>query len=168
MKTWTWKKIIKEVAVFTTLLFIFSNVISYIKSPALESRTLPEFKAHTIDGSKFYSLHAGDKPLLIHFWATWCPVCKMENSTINSLSKKFDVITIVENSDDDEKVKQFLKENNLNFKVINDEDASLASLFKVHGYPTTFIYNKNKVLQFSEVGYSSYITLYLKLLYSDR
>lgn len=169
MKKWSLKKILKEAAIFALLLFLFSNAISFFKSPALDSKNLPVFAAKTIDGSSFDSLHVkGEKPLLIHFWATWCPTCKMENSTIDALSKKFKVITIVESSGDDEKIKEFLKEKNLGFKVINDKDSTLASLFHVSGFPTTFIYNKEGVLEFSEVGYSSYPTLYLKLLYASR
>ena len=92
----------------------------------------------------------------------------MENSTIDTLSKKFDVITIAVNSKSDEDIKAFLKEKNLSFQVINDTNSSLAERFHVSGFPTTFIYNKNGNLEFSEVGYSSYITLYLKLLYASR
>ena len=169
MKKWSLKKILKEAALFVLLLFIFSNVLSYIKAPSFESKTIPSFAAITIEGKRFDSgLHIGSKPVLIHFWATWCPTCKMENSTINALSKKFEVITIVENSGDNEKVKEFLKEKDLSFSVINDQDGRLASLFKVAGFPTTFIYDKEGNLEFSEVGYSSYLTLYLKLLYADR
>lgn len=170
MKKWSFKKILKEVAIFALLLFVFSNILSYIKSPSQDDKTLPSFTAVTMDGKTFdSSLHVKNKkPLLIHFWATWCPTCKMENSTIDSLSKKFDVITIVENSADDEKIRQFLKEKELSFQVINDNDGSIASLFKVAGFPTTFIYNKDGILEFSEVGYSSYVTLYMKLLYADR
>ncbi|MBU0631607.1 redoxin domain-containing protein [bacterium] len=170
MKKWSFKKIIKEVALFALLLFVFSNVLSYIKSPSQDDKKLPSFIATTIEGKTFdSSLHVkSDKPLLIHFWATWCPTCKMENSTIDSLSKKFEVITIVENSGDEEKIREFLKEKELSFQVINDNNGNIASLFKVAGFPTTFIYNKNGILEFSEVGYSSYITLYLKLLYANR
>ena len=92
----------------------------------------------------------------------------MENSTIDALSKKFDVVTIAINSGSDAEIRTFLKNKNLNFKVINDTNATLAKLYQVEGFPTTFIYDKNRNLEFSEVGYSTYITLYLKLLYASR
>jgi len=169
LKNMNFKKTLKEVAIFALLLFIFSNALSYLKSPDLSDTKLPEFQATMLDGKSFDSLHVSkDKPLLIHFWATWCPTCKMENSTIDTLSKKFDVITIAVNSKSDADIQAFLKEKNLSFQVINDTNSSLAERFHVSGFPTTFIYNKNGNLEFSEVGYSSYITLYLKLLYASR
>ena len=168
MKRWNLKKVIKEILIFAVLLFIASNLLSYIKQPHLDSQSLPEFSAKTIDGTTFESLHVKDKPLLIHFFATWCPTCKMENSTIDTLSKKFDVIAIVEKSGDDAKIKAFMQEHDLHFQVINDQDGTLASDFKVSGFPTSFIYSKNGTLAFSEVGYSSYLSLYIKLLYANR
>ena len=109
----------------------------------------------------------GKKAVMI-FWATWCPTCKIENSTIDALSKKFTVITIAVNSGNDADLTAFLKEKNFNFKVINDTDATLAKALHVSAFPTTFIYDKGGNLAFSEVGYSSYFTLYLKLLYASR
>ena len=169
LKDLNFKKLLKEVVIFALLLFISSNALSYLKSQNLNDKKLPEFQATMIDNNEFNSLHVShDKPLLIHFWATWCPTCKMENSTIDALSKKFDVVTIAVNSGSDAEVRAFLKEKNFSFKVINDTNATLAKLYQVEGFPTTFIYNKNRNLEFSEVGYSTYITLYLKLLYASR
>jgi thioredoxin-related protein len=51
--------------------------------------------------------------------------------------------------------------------VVNDEDGTLAQKFNIKAYPTTFIYDKNQNLKFSEVGYSSYFGLYLRLLWSQ-
>lgn len=163
MKKFNLKKIAKEVLLFALLLFIFSNILSFLRAPDTASK-LPDFSAVTLEGEKFNSLDQ-NKPILIHFWATWCPTCKLENSAIDSLSKRFNVITIVENSGNDAKVKAFLKEKNLSFKVINDQDGTFASMFNVNGFPTSFIYDKTGELRFSEVGYSSYVTTYLKLLY---
>lgn len=169
------KKILKEVAIFALLLIVFSNIVSFYKSQNLNQEKLPVFQATMLDGKEFNSLHAKyplgvshNKPLLIHFWATWCPTCKMENSTIDALSKKFDVITIAVNSGSDAEIKSFLKEKNLSFQVINDSNATLTKALHVSGFPTTFIYDKDRNLAFSEVGYSSYFTLYLKLLYTGR
>lgn len=163
------KKVLKEIVIFVILLFIATNVVSYFRAPKLDSTALPNITAQTVNGTEFSSLHVNhNKPLLIHFWAAWCPTCKMENSTIDALSKKFDVITIAVNSGGDEEIKAFMQEHDLKFQVINDENGTLASAFHVSGFPTSFIYNKEQKLEFSEMGYNSYFTLYLKLLFAGR
>ncbi len=169
LKNLNFKKFLKELAIFALLLVVFSNLVSFYKSQNLSHEKLPALQARMLSGEEFDSLHVKtDKPILIHFWATWCPTCKMENSTIDALSKKFTVITIAVNSGNDADLTAFLKEKNFNFKVINDTDATLAKALHVSVFPTTFIYEKGGNLAFSEVGYSSYFTLYLKLLYASR
>ena len=169
LKNLNFKKFLKELAIFALLLVVFSNLVSFYKSQNLSHEKLPALQARMLSGEEFDSLHVKtDKPILIHFWATWCPTCKMENSTIDALSKKFDVITIAVNSGSDAEIESFLKEKNLSFQVINDRNATLTKALHVSGFPTTFIYNKDGKLEFSEVGYSSYITLYLKLLYASK
>jgi thiol-disulfide isomerase/thioredoxin len=169
LKNISLKKMLKEVAVFALLLFIASNLLSYLRAPKPSDANLPAITAMTLSNKQFDSLHVShDKPLLLHFWATWCPTCKMENATIESLSKKFNVITVAVKSGSDEEIKQFLDEHGLSFEVINDANSSIAQNFDISGFPTTFIYNKEGKLEFSEMGYSSYLSLYLKLLYAGR
>ncbi|MEE8589665.1 MAG: redoxin domain-containing protein, partial [Sulfurimonadaceae bacterium] len=131
---WKLKSILKEIVIAVILLFILSNIISYIRKPELGSTQLPKIEAQLLDGSQFSV--AEDKPLMIHFWAVWCPTCKLEASNIESVSKKYNVLTIAVNSGSDEKVKAYMQENGLTFNVINDVDGAWAKQFKVETYPT--------------------------------
>ena len=101
---------------------------------------------------------------MLHFWATWCPVCKAEIDNIQRLSEHYEVITVAVNSDD---IKHYLKEHHLTLRVVDDSDGALAQAFGVHAFPTTFIYDGNKNLVFSEVGYTSTLGLWLRLLYAE-
>jgi hypothetical protein len=51
--------------------------------------------------------------------------------------------------------------------VVNDKDGYYAKKFNISGYPTTFIYDKNKNLSFSEVGYTSILGLRLRMWWSN-
>jgi predicted secreted protein len=53
------------------------------------------------------------------------------------------------------------------FKVVNDEYGLLSTEFNVKAFPTTFIYDKNKNLKFTEVGYTSTFGLKLRLWWSS-
>jgi len=159
------KKFLKEILKYIVLLVIVLNIVSYYKSIDLNKEKL-DIKTFTlIDGSEFNVQN--DKPILINFWATWCPVCKLEESSIEKISKDFQVVTIATQSGSNAEVKEYLNKNNLSFMVVNDEDGTLAQKFNIKAYPTTFIYDKNQNLKFSEVGYSSYFGLYLRLLWSQ-
>ena len=134
-------------------MFILSNIMSYLRQPELVSAQLPKIEAQLLDGSMF-SVEEG-KPLLLHYWAVWSPTCKLEAPNIEAVSKEYNVLTIAVNSGSDAKVKAYMQEHDLNFKVINDVDGVWSKRFKVEAYPTTFIYDGKGKLQFTEVGYTT-------------
>ncbi len=153
MAKWNVKAIVKEVAVWAIVLFILSNIISYLRQPDLASTQLPTIEVQLIDGSEF-SVAEG-KPLVIHFWATWCPTCKLEAANIEAVSKQYEVLTIAVNSGDNAVLNAYLKEKELTFKVLNDAEGKWVKQFKVEAFPTTFIYDAKGELRFSEVGYTT-------------
>ena len=161
MKKLNFKKILKELAIGAIILFVVSNALSYIRSPDISDEPLPKLKAKLIDGRYFTT--DPTKPLLIHFWATWCPTCKMELSNIEYVSKEYNVLTIVVDSGDDKKVLSYMKEHNLSFYVTNDEKGIWAKQFNVKAFPTTFFYDSHSKLKFVEVGYSSTVGIMARL-----
>ena len=156
------KYYIKEIAIFIVTITIFANLISLYKGSDLNKESLTNTTFTLIDNTSYKI--SKNKPILIHFWATWCPTCSLESSNIQKISKDYELITIAVKSDSIE-IKKYMQDNNLNFKVVNDVDGTLARKFKISAYPTTFIYNKNKELVFSEVGYTSTIGLWLRMFW---
>jgi thiol-disulfide isomerase/thioredoxin len=109
----------------------------------------------------------GTKPLLVHFWATWCPTCKLEASNIQSISEKYEVVTFAVNSGLDEQLKSYMDEEGYDFRVVNDQDGSWAKTFNIEAFPTTFIYDGKGELKFTEVGYSSTVGLLGRMKLSE-
>ena len=160
---WNIKKILKEIAIGLLILFVISNVFSYIRKPDLESTSFPQTKSQLIDGSYFETSEIKGKPILVHFWALWCPTCKLEASNIQALSKKHEVLSIAVKSGSDEALNKYMNENGFNFKVINDTHGNWAEEFKIEAFPTTFIYDQNGELTFTEVGYTTTAGLMVRM-----
>ena len=160
---WNLKKILKELLIGAIILFVLSNVISYIRKPDLESTTFPLTKTELIDGSYFETRKMEGKPLIVHFWATWCPTCKLEAPNIQELSTKYEVLTIAVQSGTDDALKKYMQENRYDFRVINDSHGNWAEVFKIGAFPTTFIYDAQHELSFTEVGYTTTAGLLLRM-----
>ena len=144
---------IKEFLLWGIAIFILSNIINYFRQPELTSTQLPNVTVQLIDGNS-YSLQKG-KPMIIHFWAIWCPTCQLEASNIENLSKYYDVLTIAVRSGNDKKLKSYLQKRKFSFRVLNDREGKWAQKFNVAAFPTTFIYDSHGVLHFTEVGYTT-------------
>ena len=161
-KKWSFKNIIKEIITTLLIFFVLSMLVNYIRKPDINeniySYKLTDIKHNKID----FKAYKG-KPLVVHFWATWCPVCKLEVANIEQLSKEYNVITIAVNSGSDEELNTFMTKHMLTYKVIHDKSAHLAKKFNIEVYPTTLIYNKEGELKFAEVGYSTTLGLKARL-----
>lgn len=159
---WSLKNIIKEVLITVVLLFVISTVINYFRQPEISediySLNLRDTQKSSI---QFYAYQ--HEPLLVHFWATWCPTCKFEASNIERIASKYNVITIAVSSGSNKEINNYMKEHNLSFKVINDQNGALAKKFDIGAYPTTLIYNGKGELKFAEVGYSTTLGLETRL-----
>lgn len=161
MKKWKLQSIVKEIFIGAIILFVVSNMISYMRKPTLASNQLPRLDVQLLDGTQFVKHEA--KPIVIHFWATWCPTCKLEAPNIERISKTYEVLSIAVNSGEDAKIKAYMAERKLTFKVVNDKEGKWAEQFNVEVYPTTFIYDAKGELKFSEVGYTTTAGLLARL-----
>jgi thiol-disulfide isomerase/thioredoxin len=156
------KKYFKEIIIFVLMLTIAMNALSYYKSLDLNKENLEIKSFKLLDDSEYFVQK--NKPILVHFWATWCPTCKFEASNIEKISKDYEVITIAIQSGTKEEIQKYLDDNNLTFKVVNDENGFYSQKFNIKVFPTTLIFNKDKKLKFSEVGYTTTVGLYSRML----
>ncbi len=155
------KKYAKEGLISIIILAIVMNALSYYRSLDLNKDKLDISTFTLLDGS-VYTVPQ-DKPLIIHFWATWCPTCKFEASNIEKISKDYEVLTIALQSGTKEEIDAYLAQNNLTFKVVNDNDGYFSSKFNIKAFPTTLIYDKDKNIKFTEVGYTTTAGLYSRM-----
>lgn len=73
-----------------------------------------------------------DKPVLIDFWATWCPPCRMLAPVIEEIAKEHDEIKVG--------------------KVNTDDEPELANQFGIEAIPTIILIRDGKVVNRS-MGY---------------
>ena len=158
----TIKKYLKEIISFVIILIVASNLLSLYNSRDLNSSVLSISSVELID-KKTFEINKS-KPILIHFWATWCPVCKVEASNIQKISENFQVLGIAVDS---KNIQDYLDKNALSFRTVNDKNGELSKYFNISVFPTTIIYDKNQNMVFSEVGYTSTWGLWLRMLYVD-
>lgn len=155
------QKYLKEIVTFFIFITILANIISIYKSSDLNKEALQNINITLLDKQSY--TYPKDKPILIHFWATWCPTCKLEATNIQTISENFEVLSIAVNSGNNDELKKYMNDRGFNYKVYNDKSGFFAKEFKIAAYPTTFIYDKNRELVFSEVGFTSTWGLWLRM-----
>lgn len=98
---------------------------------------------------------AGGRPVLVSFWATWCPICKAEEGNIDAVARDWPVLTVAMQSGERMTVAKHLHERGLRFPALIDASGSLAGEWKVRGVPTHFIVDGRGVIRYQSVGYAT-------------
>ena len=141
---------------------VFFTAKAYMQRD-LATGPAPSLQGTLLNGQTIDLQSLQGKPVLLYFWATWCPVCKMTQHSIDDISKNHTVITVAMNSGTDQEVTDYLVENQLDFPVIPDDAGVIASQYGVSGVPTSFIINADGNIAFTEVGYTTEWGLRLRL-----
>ena len=129
----------------------------------------PEIQGVLMDGKITQLKNYRGKPVLLHFWATWCPFCKIEEAGITAIAKDWPVLTVAYQSGDKAEIMKHLKERGLeSWATISDPNSRLADLYGVTGVPTTFIIDANGNIRFREVGLTSSWGLRARLWYAEK
>jgi thiol-disulfide isomerase/thioredoxin len=111
---------------------------------------------------------ANGKPVLVVFWATWCPVCKAEEGNVDAVARDWPTLTVAMQSEGAVAVAKHLRERGLGFAAIVDDDGLLASAWKVRGVPTHFIVDSSGNIRFRLVGYTTELGLRARLWWASR
>lgn len=158
-----WKGILVNISIFLVVYYA-AHLYQTRMTPVGKA---PEIRAWLVDGGVFESLHKAEKPILVHFWATWCKVCKLEESSINALADDYPVITIASQSGSYQDVKKFKTDHALKFPIIVDQNGVFAKQWGVVGYPSSFVIDENNEIRFAEVGFTTEWGLRFRIWLAD-
>ena len=128
--------------------------VSLPESAAVGSRA-PDFELVNLADETVKLSELRGKIVIINFWATWCEPCKVEMPFFEELFRnsqsKVEILAV--NFDEPpQQVKQFANEYNLSFQVLLDPGGNVQDLYRVRGYPTTFVVDDTGLIQFHHVG----------------
>lgn len=123
----------------------------------------PALTGVLLDGKPVALTAFAGRPVLVHFWATWCPICRAEQGSIEALARDTPVITVAMQSGAHAAVAQHMRNETLSFPVLNDPDGAIATLWGVRAVPASFIVDGAGQIRYVEVGYTTGIGLRLRL-----
>jgi thiol-disulfide isomerase/thioredoxin len=128
----------------------------------------PPLQGMLLDGQPVNLAAERGRPVLVHFWAEWCPICRLEEGTIDALARDHRVITVATTSGDAAAVSGYLQQQGLSFPTLVDEDGSIGRRWGVQGVPASFIIDADGQVAHATVGYTTGPGLRLRLWLAGR
>lgn len=125
--------------------------------------TPPPINRLTIAGEQFSTASFKGQASLIHFWGTWCPICNIEQGTIDNMGENYPLVTVAMQSGSDDEINTYLSDKGVNYRVINDNSGAISEQYGVKSVPTTFVLDREGNIKFVTQGYSSELGLRFKL-----
>lgn len=117
----------------------------------------PAYALTTLAGDELTSADLLGKRVALNFWATWCGPCQMEVPELNRLFKEHgdaDVLVIGISSEPPETIREFLAKTPVDYPIVSMANEALPSPYSdVFAYPTTFVVDRNGIIQTVRAGY---------------
>src|ERR1017187_3775000 len=103
----------------------------------------PDFDLPTLDGRRVKLSDFRGKAVLLNFWATWCPPCKIEMPWFVELQKQYGkdglvVLGVAMDDTEPPKIAEFAHEMGVNYQVLLGTDKVSDDYGDVQYLPTTF------------------------------
>ncbi len=124
------------------------------EKPALGFRA-PDFELSDLNNQKVRLSALRGKPILLNFWASWCPPCRKEMPDLqqffSSYGERISVIGINWN-DQAETVREFLTRHGVTYINLLDTDGRVFVLYRLTGLPTSFFIDEAGIIRGQWLG----------------
>jgi cytochrome c biogenesis protein CcmG/thiol:disulfide interchange protein DsbE len=118
----------------------------------------PDFRLQSTDGQTVALSDLRGHPVLLNFWATWCPPCREELPYLQDLStdpawtaRGLEMVG-VDLKESGDTVRQFMEANGVTYRVLLDVKGNAGDLYNIQGIPTTYFIDKDGIIKYVKVG----------------
>ena len=159
------KKLLLQAFVF----FVIFHGISWLRELTLldtdGSIAVPNLAVQQIDGNSVNLADYKGKPVVYYFWAPWCSVCKMSMPNLQDFhlenKDKVHVVAVALSYDSKDEVVAYMEENDFSFDYVLG-NVMVSQAFKIQGYPTYYVADKDGMLVSKSMGYTSELGMQIR------
>ncbi len=147
------------VSLFVTLLVVLSSAEG-TGATARAGQPAPEIVGLDLSGTQVKLSGWRGRPVVVNFWATWCPPCKQEMPLLVAAYTRYqasdDLVVLGLNLDppmSKNHVKRFMADQQINFPVVmDDREQQYGKLYQAVTLPVTYFIDRDGVTRYIQLG----------------
>ncbi len=115
----------------------------------------PAFTAVDLNGRTWTSADFAGKVVVLNFWATWCPPCKEEMpslQTLHDISDSHTLVLAVNVNEPAARVARYAQSTGLSLPIVLDSKSEMVRRFDVTAFPTTVLIGPDGQARWRIVG----------------
>jgi peroxiredoxin len=152
-----------EVLAFVAL---FMGISAYQSRDLLatDRQPAPILRADTLDGTRYDIAESKGRPMLIYFFAPWCPYCSASADNLVRLrdwrsTEALEILVVALDWESNAQIQEYSDDHELNMPVLLG-DASVARDWKIRGFPTYYVLDREHRVVSRDFGYSTQLGLW--------
>lgn len=98
--------------------------------------------------------HPG-RAVALHFWAEWCPICKLEEGSVSAVQQDWPVLAVAMRSGPPAQVARVLAQRQLPWASVNDPDGAIAARYGLRAVPAFIVLDAQGRIRHAAVGYTT-------------
>lgn len=131
-------------------------------------RYMENFDLPLLNGGNVSLSDYKGKYVLVNFWATWCPPCRMEMPSMQELYKTMQgqdfVMLAISVREDKATVSEFIKASGYSFPILLDQRGTLSGKYTSQGIPSTYLIDPEGKIIAGAVGAKDWNSSSVRLL----
>ncbi len=140
------------------------NGASGVQTGIEKGQKAPDFELQDLQGRKVKLSDYQGKMVLLNFWATWCPPCKLEMPHMEKFYQAFkqdgDLVVLAVDATTTERsvdnVVQFSKDYGLSFPVVLDAKGEVSDKYQITAFPTSYVIDAEGIIHGKVQGAMNY------------
>ena len=140
--------VLKTILIYGLIVALIYTAVNWWRQPVMPANPqlqLTDYQGQAVDLAAL----SENKPTLIYFWGTWCPICSVTSPTIDKLAAadNYPVVTIAIKSGSDQELHTYMSEHNYRFTTVNDQEGEIFADWQGQVTPSYVILKDGKMTQ---------------------
>ena len=159
----------KHSSLFLNALFV---VVVFVAITAFQTRNMlstsdtpaPELSGPLLRGGNYDLADAGDRPVLVYFFAPWCRICAVSSDNLVRLRRlrdeeSLEILAVALDWQTANEVREYVERHEIDLPVLLGGQ-QITRDWHIHAFPTYYVLDSGHRIQRRDLGYSTQLGLW--------